>query len=158
MKIIAYFDSSVWHSVLRRQPCIMGANWFAIGPDERHMYFGIVDQMHGYLADEWDYVGHLPDDEDRLKQFRYRVIQAPSSHRHTEIIDDINKKLTAGQAQVFRLPSRYAINDDCSFVRDWNKLGKNCTHDWVDTGMRRSWCKHCDADAKLNEHGEWEPV
>lgn len=37
------------------------------------------------------------------------------------------------------------------------KLNYGCQHEWVDTGMRRSWCKHCDQDGVLNmETGTYE--
>jgi hypothetical protein len=29
-----------------------------------------------------------------------------------------------------------------------------CPHQWIDTGMKRSWCKHCDASASF-ESGNW---
>lgn len=33
-----------------------------------------------------------------------------------------------------------------------------CTHDWLDTGMRKTWCRHCEAPAVLNAAGKWEEV
>lgn len=30
-----------------------------------------------------------------------------------------------------------------------------CAHDWIDTGMRKSWCRHCSA-AAIFRNGKWE--
>lgn len=36
---------------------------------------------------------------------------------------------------------------------------KSCAHEHVDTGMKRSWCKHCDADMEFcAETGEFKAL
>lgn len=42
--------------------------------------------------------------------------------------------------------------------RDFMGGGSTCLHDFPDTGMRRSWCRHCDAEGVMGDNFAYEVV
>lgn len=55
-----------------------------------------------------------------------------------------NKTLTLGSAVVYQGQPIWPAPYPSELV-----LTPACAHSWIDTGMRKSWCRHCSANAEM---------
>ena len=53
-----------------------------------------------------------------------------------------------------------SVDELAKYLEQWDpthyKKHEPCDHAPVDTGFRKSWCKHCDADMIMRSDGRWE--
>lgn len=129
-------------------------------PTSYHQYITSRDTLQGFSADNWNYVGYLPNDIPLLEEFRYKVSAAPVTVAHTQIIADINNHLKTLQGTpTFTLPTGYSISQEVIYGQSIvNHIPTACNHEWADTGMKVRWCKHCNAEQRWTAQAVWENV